>query len=60
MGQIADDMVNGICCDICGCYFVDNDTDLFEHGYPATCWDCWKDLTKEEKKIHQKAEVDTL
>lgn len=33
---------------------------LFEHGYPAVCWECWKDLTNKEKKEYQKASVPTL
>ena len=61
MGEIADDMIEGRACDLCGCYFIHReDGEIFEHGYPATCNQCWNKLTKEEKKYHQKAIADTL
>lgn len=49
MGQIADDIINGFCCSLCGVYFVE------EHGYPVVCKDCWDELSKEEKKMYQLA-----
>lgn len=52
MGQIADDMVNGLCCELCGCYFVDKDENLYDHGHPVVCDGCWSELTTEEKKVH--------
>lgn len=62
MGQIADDMIDGVACALCGCYFVtpesNIDTDeveLFEHGYPVACKSCW-----EEDCGYQKATADTL
>jgi len=36
MGEIADDMLSGLCCSLCGIYFED------EHGYPVVCEDCWE------------------
>ena len=62
MGEIAEDMVNGRCCDICGCYFKNKIGNLYEHGYPATCKDCWDDMTDEEKELHQKCldDIETL
>ena len=55
MGEIADSMVNGECCQLCGQYFVK------AHGYPAVCKeDCWPDLTKKEKKQYQLAIHKTL
>lgn len=54
MGEQADLMIDGEVCDICGCNFEDS------HGYPATCKDCWKELSKEDKKHHQKATCETL
>jgi hypothetical protein len=62
MGEIADDMIKGRACQVCGQYFVDSkelDT-MYEHGYPVTCWDCWNNLTKEEKKHHTKALMRTF
>ena len=49
MGEIADDIINGWCCDLCGQYFNE------EHGYPATCSECWIGLTPKEKKHHSLA-----
>lgn len=59
MGEIADDMIDGDCCDICGQYFEKADA-IYEHGHPATCWDCWKTLNNEEKKHHTKSDVKTF
>ena len=56
MGQMADDMVEGVCCELCGQYFQGkNENELHAHGYPVVCWECWPGLTKKEKKQHQKA-----
>ncbi len=61
MGEIADDIVEGRCCDICGMYFAgDQPNTMHEHGHPATCRECWRDLSKAEKKYHQKAQRDTI
>ena len=62
MGQIADDILDGTCCDVCGCYFQDPESkdELYTHDYPVTCWDCWPELTKSEKKKRQRALVKTL
>lgn len=61
MGEIADDMIEGRACQLCGCYFVDDENDgIYEHGYAVTCKDCWKHLTDKDKKIHKRAEKDTL
>ena len=49
MGEIADDIVDGLCCELCNSYFEQ------EHGYPVVCKECWKDLSEENKKKHQKS-----
>ena len=49
MGEMADDMIDGAACELCGMYFEE------EHGYPVICKDCWKDLTKAERKGRQQA-----
>ena len=49
MGEIAEDMIDGSCCELCGIYFRQ------DHGYPVVCLDCWSDLTADERKVHQKA-----
>lgn len=54
MGQIADDMIDGLCCSLCGVYFVQ------EHGYPVVCKHCWKELSKKEKKMYQLAKYKEL
>lgn len=48
MGEIADDIINGECCALCGQYFVDPKLDgngfkqVYEHGYPVACFSCWE------------------
>lgn len=51
----AEDIIEGSCCALCGCYFADPGGGIFDHGYPVACYDCW-----EEDCGYQKAEVDTL
>ena len=34
MGEIADDIISGACCEICGVYFDE------EYGFPVTCDEC--------------------
>jgi len=47
MGEIADDMIKGACCSLCGCYFfltkdeADHTYESYEHGHPVSCKDCW-------------------
>lgn len=44
MGEISDDILNGLCCALCGCYFVEKGTSIiFEHGYPVVCRRCYDD-----------------
>jgi hypothetical protein len=61
MGEIADDMIDGTSCSLCGCYFVDpkNNNKTYTHGYPVVCFDCYDDLRDDEKIQYQKAEVKT-
>lgn len=54
MGQLADDMVNGYSCTLCGVYFED------EHGYPVVCQSCYDDLSKAEKIDYKLATNDEL
>ena len=35
MGEIANDIIDGACCAICGIYFKE------EHGYPVACESCY-------------------
>lgn len=62
MGEIADDMIEGRACQMCGCYFVDpaDESEIYEHGFPVTCAACWSGLSEKEKKGHQKASAPTL
>jgi hypothetical protein len=60
MGEMAEDNILGHSCCLCGAFFDSGTDELYEHGYPAVCWDCWKDLSKKERKQYQRAEVDTL
>lgn len=68
MGQATDDIVSGIVCELCGAFFEDTESppaepgsvNGFEHGYPATCWECWANLTKKQRRNHQRADVRTI
>ena len=61
MGQIAEDIIDGSCCELCQCYFQHPTADgIYVHDYPAVCWDCWEDLTTEEKTNHTKSDVKTF
>ena len=37
MGELADDIIDGACCALCGIYFEE------EHGYPVACKCCHED-----------------
>ncbi len=54
MGQIADDMINGLCCSHCGNYFEE------EHGYPVLCESCYGSETEEERTGIQKAYIEEV
>lgn len=60
MGQIAEDIITGRVCSICGQFFTTDDDDIYEHKYPVVCWDDWDDLSEMERKQYQRAEVKTL
>lgn len=62
MGEIANDMINGVCCSLCGQYFKDPNekNTAYEHGYPVVCGECWEDLDYLDQETHQKAEVITF
>lgn len=61
MGQFAEDLIDGTCCFLCGQYFIDNKKEnLYTHQYPAVCYRCWEELTPEQRKNYQKAEVETF
>jgi len=60
MGQIAEDMLDGSCCQNCGCYFKHPEDGIYVHDVPVTCWDCWKDMTKQERLLVIKADVETF
>jgi len=49
MGQIAEDMTEGRCCQICGVYFEE------EHGYPVLCETCYDLLNENDKKGYSKS-----
>ena len=61
MGQIAEDMLDGSSCQLCGQYFKHTKTgNIYVHEHPVVCWDCWDDLTKKEIKDYRKTEVGTI
>jgi len=59
MGEIADDCIDGSCCQLCLRYFKDSSKKdksvIYTHGYPVACKECWKELTKVERKQYQLA-----
>lgn len=66
MGEIAEDMLDGSCCSLCGQYFQHPNKDkygqsigIYVYEYPVICWECWNDLKPKEKQMYQKAEVST-
>ena len=44
MGEIVEDMLDGDCCQWCGCYF------FMSQGVPCICKDCADELTDLEKE----------
>lgn len=61
MGEIAEDMIDGSCCSLCGQYFQHPKADgIYVHDYPVVCWDCWDNLTAKEKKDYVKSDVKTF
>ncbi len=56
MGQMAEDITDGTGCSLCGNYFQGDECDeLYSHGYPVICWECWEDLPSQQRKNYQKA-----
>lgn len=67
MGEIAEDMLDGSCCELCGSYFEHpkknrkgESIGIYVHEYPVTCWTCWKGLTPQEKSNRNKSDVKTF
>lgn len=42
MGEAAEDMLSGICCQVCGEFIFDDDGNVEEVGYPRSCESCAK------------------
>lgn len=53
MGEIAEDILDGVCCAICGCYFenLEKRGYAYEHGYPVACKDCHTEDCGYEKAV---------
>lgn len=49
MGECAEDILDGSCCQFCGVFFEE------EHGYPVVYVHCWATLSKADRKNFQKA-----
>lgn len=49
MGEIADMVLDGVLCQVCGCYMEDEDGD----GFPVTC-----DACKTEERYERKSDDD--
>ena len=50
MGEIAEDMHDGSCCELCGQYFKHPKGGIYTHGYPVVCNDCWTELDPQDRK----------
>lgn len=50
MGQAADDMLNGLCCQYCGVYM----DDFEEVGYPRTCSNCQQEVNRLKRDIKKR------
>lgn len=46
MGELAEDIIDGLACSGCGVYFEK------EHGYPVYCPNCWEAEDYTEKAIY--------
>ena len=62
MGEVADDINNGLMCQVCGTWMGDvfmNDWELFKNppGYPRTCGSCKKDEKTRKWKERKKKNV---
>lgn len=57
MGEIANDIIEGRACALCGMYFIDpaDPDSLYEHGYPVACKECY-----EEDCGYQEATAETF
>lgn len=62
MESIAQDMIDGTCCELCGQYFADpkKEKEVYTHGYPVICHDCWNELNQKEREGYQKATAPTF
>lgn len=49
MGEMADDLVDGTTCSWCGAFFVDENGNIYTHGYPVVCKQCFHTATKKEQ-----------
>ena len=58
MGEHAEDMLDGLCCSLCGAFFI-KDGELYEHGYPVVCIPCYRSLPRREREEHQCADEAT-
>lgn len=55
MGEIAEDMIDGTCCELCGCYFESQEGGLYTHEHPAVCWECWMGFNQGRAKSSRKS-----
>lgn len=62
MGEIAEDMIEGGCCQWCGAYFEDKKHKQgYTHGYSVVCKPCYDENPKLAKQAGlQRALVDTF
>lgn len=54
MGELAQDMILGLSCSLCGYYFE------AENGFPVLCTDCWENATPEGRNGFSKTQTKEL
>jgi len=52
--SVADDIIDGWCCQLCGVYFEE------EHGYPVVCESCYDSMSYKDTKKFQKQTLEYL
>lgn len=59
METLVNDIIKGMCCELCNQSFEHPKMPLqsFAHGYPAVCHDCWNLLDTRDRKDHHRAMV---
>jgi hypothetical protein len=67
MESLVDDILKGACCELCGQYFKDPESEgpqlppfIYEHGHPVVCKECFRGLKSFDKQYYQQATEETF